>query len=377
MTGIMAGLLDPVLHQKKELREGTLRKAVEDNSEYRAKWGDAWEQIERAQFEYADFFERYSALEGRRRAIRSDLFAIAKNIVRLAEELPKPSGERLREFRDSELDSLYLELYSPAPIYEELEIARIANGLTALAQALGAKDPLVVAALHRQSPEACAAGIVAGSKLKDVAVRKQLVEGGRAAIESTDDPLIKLALALEPETRKLRKRYEDVVESAETEGYAKIAAAQFAVLGQEVYPDATFTLRYSFGPIQGYADQGETIPPYTTLNGVYQRMEERRGIEPFQLPKRWLEGKQKLDLSTPFNFICTPDIIGGNSGSPVVNTNGEVIGLIFDGNIHSLVYDLAYTEAQARAVAVDSRAIIETLRKLYDAKALADELTGN
>jgi len=376
ITGIMAGLLDPALFKAKQTAEDTLRAAVEANSEYRVKWGDAWQQIEAAHKEYRTYFHRYSVLEGRRRAIRSDFFTIAKNLVRLAEEKPKPSGERLKEFRDSELDTLMLEILSPAPIYDDLEVSRLANGLTALAQTLGADDPVVAAALNGLSPQARAEQIIHGSKLKEIAARQMLIDGGLDAIKASKDPLIQLAASLEPETRRLRKKYEDEVESVEIDAYAKIAAAKFAIEGENSYPDATFTLRLSFGPIKGLQQDGQTIPAFTNLGGTYDRMKERGGVEPFNLPKRWIDGKTKLDLATPFNFVCTADIIGGNSGSPTVNTQGEIIGLIFDGNIHGLIWDIAYTDEQARAVCVDSRAIIECLRKLYDAGGLADEMTG-
>jgi hypothetical protein len=375
MTGIMAGLLDPAIIADKVDQETKLRNAVEADAANAANWGDAWEQIERAQYEYSAFFDRYGILESRRRALRTDLFTIAKTLVRLADELPKPSGERLREFRDSELDSLYLELYSPAPIYDELEIYRLNAGLTALAQQLGAEDALVAAALAGQSPQNRAEALVRGTALKDLEVRRKLAAGGKKAIAESKDPLIVLARQLEPESRQLRERFENDIESAQREGYAKVAAARFALYGQDMYPDATFTLRYSFGPIKGYHDEGKDIAPFTTLGGTFQRLEERKGQTGFALPQRWLDGKSKLDLNTPYNFVCTADIIGGNSGSPVLNTRGEVIGLIFDGNIHSLVYDIAYTEEKARAVAVDGRAIIECLRKLYDAAPLADEIT--
>ena len=374
VTGVMAGLLNPAIFNRKITDEKQLRIAVEANSDFRTRWGDAWNQIAQAQQDHRQFFVRHSLLEGRR-GIRSELYTIAKTIVRLSDELPKSSGERLREFRESELDSLYLELYSPAPIYDALEIDRVRSGLSAMAENLGGDDPAVVTAFAGQSPDDRARALIAGTKLKDIEYRRSLVEGGRAVIDKCADPMIRLAAALDPEARALRKRFEDEIESAERDAYAKLAAAKFAIIGENTYPDATFTLRMSFGPIKGYQDQGQSIPSFTTLGGAFQRMEEWHAQPPFVLPKRWIERKDQLDLNTPYNFVCTADIIGGNSGSPVINTNGEVIGLIFDGNIHSLVLDIAYDDAQARAVSIDSRAIIETLRKLYDASPLADELT--
>lgn len=374
MTGIMAGLLDPAVFQQKRHEEEELRAHVARDSQNNEQWSAAWEQVAQAQKRYRTMYTRYQVLEGRR-GVRSQLFNFARTLVRLGEELPKPNADRLREFRDSELDSLYLSLYSTAPIYDALEIEKIASGLSALAENLGGEDPAVITALAGQSPQARAQSLVQSSKLKDVEFRRQLAEGGKAAIDKSDDPLIRLAAALDSEARAFRKLHEDEVEGAERDAYAKIAAARFAALGERVYPDATFTLRMAFGPIKGYEEAGQTIPPFTTLGGAYQRMQERHSQPPFKLPQRWLDRKDKLDLNTPFNFVCTADIIGGNSGSPAINTKGEVIGLIFDGNLHSLIWDIAYTDEQGRAICVDSRAIIECLRKLYDAGALADEIT--
>jgi hypothetical protein len=376
ITGIMAGLLNPTIISRKITEEKQLRAAVDGNSEHRAKWADAWNRIAKAQETHREFFVRHSILEGRR-GIRSDLFLMARTLVRLADELPKANADRLREFRDSELDSVYLELYSPAPIYDALEIDRVRSGLSAMAENLGGDDPAVVIALAGQSPDDRARALVSGTKLKDIEFRRALADGGKAAIEKSTDPMIRLAAALDAEARALRQRHEDEIESAERDAYAKIAAAKFAIVGESTYPDATFTLRMSFGPIKGYEDDGQSVPPCTTLGGAFVRMDERHAQPPFVLPKRWIERKDQLDLNTPYNFVCTADIIGGNSGSPVININGEVIGLIFDGNIHSLVLDIAYDDTKARAVSVDSRAIIETLRKLYDAAPLADELTRN
>lgn len=374
-TGILGGLLDPQILDAKRAAEGELRAAVAARPEHQAAWGDAWQRIADAQQRYREFFVRYQTLrEGR--ALGSDLFRIALTLVRLADELPKPSEERLREYRDSELDSVYLRLYSPAPIYETLEIDRLASGLSLLAELLGCEDPLVAAALDGRAPRQRAEQLVRGCKLADVAARKALAEGGRSAIAASDDPMIRLARLIDPEARALRKRFEDEVESVERENYARIAAARFELASEDVYPDATGTLRISFGPIRGYQEDGRDIPPFTTLAGLYERHRERGGRPPFDLPPRWIEAREKLDLSTPFNFVCTADIIGGNSGSPVVNRAGEVVGLVFDGNLAGLVWDIVYTDERGRAVAVDSRAIIEALRKVYDADALADEILG-
>ncbi len=368
-TGMLAGVQDPAIMNKKIADEKKLRDAVNANPDYKGQWGDAWDQVANAQKAYRDFYLRH------RVSLSSDLFSMARALVRLSEEKQKPNADRLPEYSESHLDSLYLDLYSPKPIYDELEIDRLASGLSFMMESFGGDDPYVQKSLGGMSPRGRAESLVRATKLKDIELRKQLAEGGTAAIAASTDPMIKLAVELDPEARKWRKKYEDEIEGAEKDAYAKIAAAQFAINGEDMYPDATFTLRLAFGPVKGYVENGQRIPPFTNFEGLYKRATERKGQKGFDLPQRWWDRKDKLKLDTPFNFVCTADIIGGNSGSPVVNTRGEVIGLIFDGNIQSLVLDIAYTEEQGRAVAVDSRAIIESMRKIYDADALADEIT--
>ncbi|MCK6456856.1 MAG: S46 family peptidase [Phycisphaerae bacterium] len=376
-SGILAGLHDHVLMKKKADDEARVRAAVDADPEHRRQWGDAWERLSKAHENYRTFYERYAALEGRRRVLRGDLLSIAQTVVRMAAEKSKPNADRLREYTDSELPSRELELYSTAPIYPALEVLRLQAGLSFLAEAFGYDDEFVRKALAGMSPRQRAMQLVGhASRLRDVAVRRELAAGGTAAIAASKDPLIRfVADVLDPEARRLRTRYEDEIESVERDCYAKIAAARFAQFGEDLYPDATFTLRLSFGPVRGCTDpDGRPIEPVTTFAGMYARMQQRGGTYPFNLPPRWTERRSKLDLDTPFNFICTADIIGGNSGSPVVNRAGEVVGLIFDGNIDSLVWDIAYDDRQGRAVAVDSRGIIEALRKIYDADALVNEL---
>lgn len=367
-TGGYAGLLDPRVFRSKAAEEERLRKATGTDGR-----GDPWARIAAAHQTYQSFYNRHRLLRGGR-PFTSDLYQIAFQLVRLGEELPKSSAERLREYRDSELESVYLRLYSPAPIYDELEIFQMTGTLSLLAQELGADDPLVLTALDGKSPEDRAVELVRGCKLRDIETRKRLVKEGKAGIEASLDPMIRLALALDPEARALRKRYEDEVESVERECYAQLGAIRFKLLGESVYPDATGTLRMAFGRIRGFQELGKTVAPFTNFAGLYERWKARSGDPQFELPKRWIERRDRLDLSTPFNFVLTADIIGGNSGSPVVNKRGEVTGLIFDGNIQSLILDFVFTEEQARAVAVDSRALLEALEKIYDAKPLVEEI---
>ncbi|MFH1108410.1 MAG: S46 family peptidase [Planctomycetota bacterium] len=368
-TGILTGLQDPQLMQKKADAEKKLRAAVDANPDYKGQWGDAWDKVSAALKAHREFYIRSRSI-----GISSDLFGIARNLVRLAEEKTKPSPERLREYNDAALDSLYLQLYSPSPIYDDLEMDRIASSLAFMAETLGGDDPYVQKALGGLSPRARAEALVKGTKLKDVDLRKKIAEGGTEAIASSADPMIKFAVDLDPESRSLRKRFEDEIEGALKDSYGKIAAAQFAINGEDAYPDATFTLRLAFGPVKGYKEGGKDVPAFTNFEGMFQRATERKGQKGFELPKVWWDRKDKLNLKTPFNFVSTADIIGGNSGSPAINKKGEVVGLIFDGNIQSLVLDLAYTEDQARSVSVDVRAMIEAMKKIYDAGAMADEI---
>ena len=374
-TGVLAALHDPAVVARRAEEEGRLRAFVDADPARKAKWGDAWDQVAKARNAYRGFFVRHRLLEKRYGALGGDLFRIAKHVVRLADERPKAGADRLREYRDSELDSLFLELYSPAPIYDAIEIDRVACGLAELVTAFGADDPLVVETLAGKSPRARAEEVVLGTALRDVAERERLVKGGKAAVAASKDPMVRLAQAVDPAARAARTRFEDEVEAVERAAYAKIAAARFALDGEGAYPDATWSLRFSFGPVRGYREDGKDVPAFTTLEGAYRRMDERKGAEPFALTPRWLERKATLALSTPYNFVCTADIVGGNSGSPVVDRAGEVIGIVFDGNLASLGWDLAYTDERARCVCVDSRGIVECLRQLYDAGPLAEELT--
>src|SRR5207248_528816 len=235
---------------------------------------------------------------------------------------------------------------------------------------------LVQKVLAGKSPQDRAFELINGTKVRDVAFRKKLYDGGKEAVDAAKDPMIELARLVDPASRAVRKRFENELDAPKRQAYAALAQARYAMDGDKVYPDATFTLRLAFGTTKGYTENGQPVPAYTTMEGLYKRSAEQQNKGPFELPKRWVERKEKLDLKTPFNFVCTADIIGGNSGSPVVNAKGEVVGLIFDGNIQSLVWDFLYTEEQGRSVSVHSQGIVEALRAVYDADALADEIVG-
>jgi len=373
-VGRMAGLLDPEFSAAKKAEEAELRNAVKANPEWNAKWGGAWDEIAQAEKTAASMYERYVAIGGGGLALGADMAGFATTIVRMAEELPKPSAERLREFGDAQLDAVRTRLESPAPIYPEFEVMRLESALSYMAEVLGANDPMVVAALAGKSPRARASECIYGSKLMDIAERKKLADGGAEALAASDDPLIGLVKTLDPYSRELRKRWEDEVQSVERDGYAKIAAARFAVKGESVYPDATFTLRLSYGAVKGYDDGDQAIPPFTEFAGAYQKAQERAGEAAYELPNTWKEAQAAAAMKTPFNNVSTCDIIGGNSGSPVVNRAGEVVGLIFDGNIQSLIGNYGYSDTQARAVSVDSRALLTALEQVYKADRIANEL---
>jgi hypothetical protein len=376
-VGGLAGLLDPELTNRKIAEEKKLRDAVGADTNLRDTLG-AWEHIAQAEKVRAKNMKRMTLLEGgrgRTAAFNSTLFEIARTLVRAAEEREKPSGERLREFRDSNKKSLELQLFSEEPLYNDFEQLTLTDSLTFLAGEMR-NNKFVQEVLAGKSPEERAHQLISGTKLKDVAERKRLYEGGKKAIDESTDPMIVLAKQVDPAAREVRKILESEVDEVKRQAYAQIAKAKYALEGSNNYPDATFTLRLAFGVVKGYEENGQQIPFETTFAGLYERAKEHHNKEPFDLPRRWVERRDRLDLNTPLNFVCTADIIGGNSGSPVINKEAEVVGLIFDGNIQSLVLDFVYTEKQARAVAVCSQGIVEALRKVYDAGELADELTG-
>jgi hypothetical protein len=304
------------------------------------------------------------------------LFGYARTLVRAADEFAKPNADRLSEYGDSDKESLEFKLLAARAIHKDLEATKLADSLTFLCEVFGYQDKLVQQVLAGKNPRERAFELVNGTQLSDVAVRKKLYEGGKSAIEASNDPMILLAKLVDQEARALRKIIENEVEEPKKQGYDKIAKAKFAVEGTDTYPDATFTLRLSFGVVKGYEEAGKKIPFETNFAGLYETAAAHKNKYPFDLPQRWIDKKDKLNLKVPFNFVCTPDIIGGNSGSPIINKAGEVVGLVFDGNIQSLVWDFVYTEEQGRTVAVHSHGITEALRAIYDAGALADEMQG-
>ena len=370
--GGLAGLLDPELFGKKTLEEKMLREKIGAREDLKDTLA-AYDRIAAAQKVIAENARPHNLLEGGG-AFNSELFHIARTLLRAAEERPKPNGDRLREFNEAARESLELDLFSDKPIYADLEELKLTDSLTYLAEEMAASSPLVQKVLAGKSPNARAAELIKGTKVNDVAFRKKLYEGGQAAVDAaTNDSMIALAKSVDAEARALRKIMEAQGE-ARQQSHAKIAKARFALGGTGSYPDATFTLRLAFGTVKGFEEGIKQIPAHTTFAGLYERAEEHENREPFDLPQIWVESKAKIDLATPFNFVSTADIIGGNSGSPVVDRKGEFVGIIFDGNIQSLVLDFAFSDVQARAVSVDSRGIVEALKKVYRADKLVGEL---
>ena len=372
ITGQLEGLQDKAVMERKNMAEQEREKAFIDKHPGEP---NPWQEISKAMKVNREIYDPLTYVE-RMRGFSSHLTTYARTLVRLAEEKPKPNGDRLREYRDSALASLEQQLFSTAPIYKNLESANLAVALAQMQEALGPEDAAVKLALSGKSPEEAAKALIAGTWLEDVAVRKQLYEGGKAAVDASTDPLIVLMRKVDPEARAVRRRFDDAVDAVVRRDGATIARARFAQTGFTQPPDATFTLRLSYGTVKGYEENGKKIPYFTTFGGAFQHAEEHGNKPPYNLPDGWVKMKSKLNLETPLNYVSTADIIGGNSGSPTVNRAGEAVGIIFDGNIQSLVLDFYYTDREARAVHVDSRGIIEALRKIYGADALANELTG-
>jgi hypothetical protein len=373
--GYVAGLLDPDVWRAIEDRQKKLADTQGVNA--------LFDKIKQAQQETAKVLPIYNYFEQFRgradasyrapRAFYSTLFEYARRLLRHGDEMTKPNGERFPEFRDSYKESLELELFSASPVYDDYEIVKLTDSLTDMSEQFGADDPLVKQVLAGKSPVERARELVTGTKLKDVALRKQLYAGGAAAVSAAKDPMIELARMIDGPAREARKVYE-AQDEVKQQAYAEIAKARFALGGIGSYPDATFTLRLSYGTVRGYDEGGKKIAALTNTAGLYQRGTEHNNQPPFDIPKRWLDRKSKLNPNTPFNFVSDADIIGGNSGSPVVNKSNEFVGIIFDGDIQSLVLDCIFSDKQARAVSVDSAAITEALRKVYDAQPLLDEL---
>ena len=374
ITGYQSGLLDKSIMDAKAADEAKLRAAFKADPK-NAGAADPWDEIAQAIKLQHSIYLNLTYLE-RMRGFSSRLSQLARVLVRAAAEKPKPNSERMREFRDSNLPSLEQQLFSTEPVYKTLEIALFADSLSEMQDALGKDNPDVQKVLQGKTPADAAKDLIANTKLDDVAVRKQLYEGGQAAIDASTDPLIVIMRAIDPTARATRKEFEDKIDSVVRRDGTQVAKARFAQSGFAQPPDATFTLRLSYGVVKGYQENGKAIPFATNMGGAFEHAAAHNNQSPYNLPESWMKSKANLDLKTPLNFVFTADIIGGNSGSPSVNKKGEVVGIIFDGNIQSLPWNFAYSDVQGRSVSVDSRGIQEALRKIYGATGLADELLG-
>lgn len=370
LRGRLLALQDPAVFELKRSQEAELRAFVDADPARKAKYGAAWDEIAKALGSYRNIETRYKFIEGRR-GFSSDYYYYARMLVRGAAERAKPNAERLREFTDSKLPSLTQDLFSSAPVYPQYEKVKLGWSLTKLREWLGTDDDFVRNVLGKESPDEFAKRLVDGTRLGDPAVRKALWEGGADAIAKSDDPFIVLARKLDPEARAIRTRYENEVESVVDRNSELIAAARFEKYGTSVYPDATFTQRFSFGEVKGWDEKGVPVAPFTEIGGAFTHA---TGSYPFALPASWLAARDSLDASQRMNFTSTNDIIGGNSGSPVINARAEIVGLVFDGNIHSLGGNYWYDARLNRAVSVHSGAILEALDEVYHADRLVEEI---
>jgi hypothetical protein len=369
--GRAEALKDKTIVDKKQAEENDFRKQVAAHPEWQKNYGGAWDQIAHAE-------ELAKPLVTRQIYRRSDsrLFTLALSIVQYVAETKKPDGQRLPQYHEAGLGSLRFQLLSPAKIYPETEKLFMKAGLKLGTEKLGKDDAYLQAILQGGEIDKTVDALVDGTKLADPAVRKALLDGGEAAVAASTDPMIAAARRVDPVARAAYQQMHDTVESVLTPAGEKLGKARFLVYGKNVYPDATFTLRLSYGTVDGYPYNGTVAPPFTTFYGLYDRAASFSNKPPFDLTARQVAAREKLNLTTPLDFVSTGDIIGGNSGSPVVNHDGELVGLIFDGNIESLAGDYVYDGTRNRAVAVHSAGMLEGLRKLYGADALVDELVG-
>lgn len=370
LNGRRLALVDEKLFAKKAAEERALREKVDADPNRSRAYGHAWSRIARAVDEKKAIRRELGVLE-HDAGLKADLFFIARGLLRSGQELPKPNEERLREYSDAKLPSLRQHLFSSAPIYPDLEVALLTFWLVKVREHLGPDHPVVKDLLGKRSPEAVAASAVRGSKLGDLALRKRLWAGGAAAVAASQDSMLALVRTLDPHARAIRKRDEDEIEAAIHKNKELIARARFEIFGTSLYPDATFSPRLSYGVVAGYQVENRSVEPMTFMGGTWERA---TGEDPFDLPPSWKKARARVDPRLPMNFVSTNDIIGGNSGSPVVNKDLEIVGLVFDGNIHSLGGEYGFDESVNRTVSVHSEAILESLDKVYGARRILEEI---
>lgn len=367
----LKALLNDEMMARKAAQQRELREAVMADPELAGRYGEAWTLIEDALEVHRNMYEEHLFIEDAA-GFNSGLFDYARDLVRGTAEREKPNEERLRDYTDAALPTIESQLLAERPIDHAYEKLTLGFSLAKMREYLGPDSPHVKTVLGDASPEALAARLVDGSRLDEAAYRRELWEGGFDAVRASDDPMIELALAIDDEARALRKRYEDEVEAPVTRGEEMIADARFRIYGTEIYPDATFTLRVTYGAVEGWMEKGEPVDPFTHTERLFERV---TGEPPFALPASWQQAREELDPDTRFNFVATTDITGGNSGSPVIAADGALVGLAFDGNIHSIAGSYWFDPALNRTVAVDAAIMLEALEKVYGAERLLDELT--
>jgi hypothetical protein len=370
LLGEQQALVDPQFFGEKVSEERALRAAVAKNKELEAQYGSAWDALAGVQARKAQLRATQTYIAS---GPSSRLFGYARTLVRLAAEKAKPEAQRLPGFDDISLTAMTRRLQARAPVYRGSEELQLTYWAKRMREELGPDDAFVKTVLGAQSPTQWAHALVAGTKLDDAAARLELANGGQSAIEGSTDTLIRFAASIDTVARAAQRKYEDEVTAPESKASEAVAKARFAVLGTSIDPDATFTLRLSYGTVKGFPDaNGTAVAPFTSIAGLYARA---TGADPYDLPKSWLDAKPALDLQTPMNLSTTNDIIGGNSGSPLIDQNANVVGLIFDGNIYSLGGDFGFDARRNRAVAVDSRALIAALRTVYHADRIVAEIS--
>ncbi len=371
--GQVRGLNDPALMNKKRADENALRARVNADPGLKAQYGDAWDKVAAARKALPAYnLERVMFESGL--GLYTQYFTIARTLVRWADESVKPNGQRLPDFTDGRKAAIERQMASAAPIYPGVEQAKLEAGLGVMQRQLGAGHLLVRQILAGKTPAARAVELVAATKLGDASVRRALFAGGKPAVSASADPFIALAKLVDARARELRARYDNEVLGVEREAYARIAQAVFASHGDSAYPDGTFTLRLSYGQVKGYMEDGKMVSPFTEIRGLYVRGDEHKQQPPYKVPESWMSARAAITPTTPFDFVSTNDIVGGNSGSPVINAKGELVGLIFDGNIQSLPGYFVYDGTVNRAVSVDARGMLEALSVVYQADAIVAEL---
>jgi hypothetical protein len=374
LEGRFQGFQNPALMERKRREEADFRKLVSADPKKQQEYGDAWEAIERSRKSLATYEPERRFLD-ELWGFNSDLFRIAREHVRLAGERAKPESERIPGFNDALLKRLENKILGSKLVLDDFEEMKLADSLAFMSKELGTEHPVVRMALADKSPEARAAELIAKSKLNDLDYRKQLVAGGQRAVEESDDPVLALMRVIDPRGLALRKRFQEEVLSVDRASYPKIGRARYSIYGTQMYPDATFTLRLSYGTVRGYSENNKKLPPFTYFSGLFERAARYHHRSPFNLPGGWLAKQQELTLKTPLSFVTTHDVVAGFSGSPVLNKSGELVGLLFDSNLQALTGKVAYDGRQSRAIALDARGIIEALNKIYGATELVAELT--